>query len=114
MSEQSVDERIAREVMGWFVYKPSNKTRELRYRLPDTKRGWSTVPDFEHSLDACALAEAEIVRREMRDCYAWHLQNTWLLECPLPDMLTWRNWAIFATPAQRCVAMLKVVEASNG
>lgn len=115
MSEQSVDERIARKVMSWETRATPDGLvqRKLEPEEQEGFEGWIEVPDFEHSLDACALAEAEIEKRGLAETYARELIHDLFLDLDPTDTAKLKAMA-YATPAQRCAAMLKAVEASNG
>ena len=123
--EQGVNERIPREVMGWEIRPATSYRRAKRvvvYQLGDPRyRGGAlhiiNIPDFEHSLDACAIAEAEIKKRGLQEKY---LEVIWSEYQPSSGART--NWTMsmeFAArclhlaPAQRCAAMLAAVEASR-
>ena len=98
--------RIAREVMGWEV-EPVFPLR-YSYRNEYGSMMSAPVPDFTNSLDACALAEAEIERRELMEKYRDILVNG------CAKSVFWETkevqiGLIRLTPAQRCAAMLKAV-----
>jgi hypothetical protein len=70
------------------------------------------VPDFEHSLDACALAEAEIDKRGLFWKYWEVLCDMWRRDHELDQGQA--EFLIRLTPAQRCEAILKAIEGSHG
>ena len=102
---ENLNERVAREVMGWKL----NVNASGVYAR--TQSGQTAIiPDFEHSLDACALAEAEIERRGLSEAYMRAVAALWR-NCVTPSLpANYINWFILRlTPAQRCNAMLAAV-----
>ncbi len=74
-------------------------------RKPKTYTEW--IPTLQ-TLDACALAEAEIERRGLWDKYEEALDAMWLVDVGSKAEAT---FMIRLTPAQRCAAMLAAIEA---
>ena len=99
-TDPTVNERIATEVMGW---RPIPYSANL---WADADGGDIVGPDYEHSLDACALAEAEIERRGLLGEYATAVCEVFI-EADTPSI---DFYLIRLTPEQRCEAMLKAVE----
>jgi hypothetical protein len=121
-SEPSVNERIAREVMGWRKPAKGEVVKDIFlgpgcWITVETEDDLQTIgdyklPDFAHSLDACAIAEAEIERRGLMIEYekALILNSS----CPgTPWVWKLRAYLIRLTPAQRTAAMVAVIEASR-
>ena len=77
--------------------------------------GLSPLPDFANSLDACAIAEAEIVRRGLWDDYRREIRNRWFDSYggnapalgSLPGSNLHETYCIRLSPRQRCMAMLR-------
>ena len=112
MSE--INARIAREVMGWEVVFAPDGLPEGPFYLVDgsgfdfPEGSAMPVPDFEHSLDACAVAEAKLDDLGLTRKYYSAIAMMSPLE-PAGQRYTW--WLIRLTPAQRCAAMLAAIEA---
>jgi len=103
----NANERIAREVMGWELYVQTGGNALNCDFVAVSRHNHMPLPDFEHSLDACAIAEAEIERRGLRQVYTFQLLN--ILNYGASEEGFWR--IIQATPDQRCEAMLRATEA---
>ena len=101
----TTNERIAREVFNLHDIRPGISGGVIGISRDDSRR-IVELPDFEHSLDACAIAEAEIVRRGYRCDMITAIQQMW--QDSLEPSDTW--FILQLTPAERCAAMLKVVE----
>ncbi len=121
-SEPSVNERIAREVMGWRKPAKGEVVKDIFlgpgcWITVETEDDLQTIgdyklPDFAHSLDACAIAEAEIERRGLMNGYRRILVN----EVAKEEF--WETDALHIrlirlTPAQRTAAMVAVIEANH-
>jgi hypothetical protein len=88
------------------------------YRKPSPRGWWVLIPrsaeatfiwqGIEPTLDLCALAEAEIERRELWRKYEDALDLMWLQD---ESSATEATFMIRLTPAQRCAAMLAAIEA---
>lgn len=104
MAETNVNARIAVEVMGW---KPLLVIQGTATAYQNCDGEAQLSPDFEHSLDACALAEAEIKRRGLQQQYV----NA-IFTIVAAEPMAWQGvlTLICLTPAQRCEAMLKAIE----
>ena len=101
---ENLNERVAREVMGWNVPKQSSE-----HRVNPATGLWLPLPDFAHSLDACAIAEAEIERRGLSESYRVALLSPWKMSPGAGNVVNLAHFLIRLTPAQRCEAMLKAV-----
>ena len=115
-TEPSVNERIAREVMGWeVVFAPGNLPEGPFYLVNgsgfDFPEGPAhPVPDFEHLLDACALAEKRIEELGLITEYIDQLEHLRYAGIEAESApLTLRYFLVRLTPAQRCQALLKAV-----
>jgi hypothetical protein len=97
----TINERIAREVMGWNteIY-----CKMLIRNIPGEH--FEEVPDFEHSLDACAVAEAEIEKRRL---WAAYLRSILLLRADASGK-DWLKYLVYLGPAERCAALIKAVQ----
>ena len=112
MPPTDINARIAKEVMGWERFVCNGGDVVWRGMPPEC---WpfleeDSLPDFEHSLDDCALAEDEIEKRGLMIEYekALILNSS----CPgTPWVWKLRAYLIRLTPAQRCAAMLAAIEA---
>ena len=83
--------------LGWWRFMPLDN---------GGKGSWGTCP---RNLDACALAEAEIERRGLAYVYTFRLLSQLNYSAATNGF-----WVIItATPAQRCAAMVAVIEASH-
>lgn len=106
MQPTDINARIAKEVMGW---EPVPYSAD-RWRM---KHGQERdLPDFEHSLDACVLAEVEIEKSGLMIEY----EKALILDssCPgTPWVWRLRAYLIRLAPAQRCAAMLAAIEANH-
>jgi hypothetical protein len=108
MQPTDINARIAKEVMGW---EPVPYSAE-RWRVKSGQE--RDLPDFEHSLDACALAEAEIDRRGLWEDYQQSLYGIFRAAKNDSDptaalFMNMDKFLIRLTPAQRCQAMLSAV-----
>lgn len=114
-TEPTMNERIACKVMGREVTVPHDGIGELwpRYWRGTAKRhSWKThfidyemVPDFEHSLDACVLAEKRIEELGLWGTYQMAINHAWWA-ARIGDST---EFLIRLTPEQRCQAMLAAV-----
>lgn len=104
MPPTDVNARIAREVMGWKLTQDADGQWWFEYPLIGKRK--TTLPDFEDSLDACAIAEAEIERRGRMEDYSDAIFRRWLNG---EGSHGFTRLLIRLTPTQRCAAMLKAV-----
>ena len=105
MPPTDTNARIAREVMGWKVAPVFPLS--YSYRNEYGAMMSAPVPDFARSLDACAIAEAEIERRGLWNEYRDALDQI-LIHIPLDDRPYVADFLIRLTPEQRCEAMLRL------
>ena len=77
----------------------------------DYESGDEIVTPRTQTLDACALAEAEIDRRGVWKAYGNAIVDRWQFAEP---MVTWCvDYVIRLTPEQRAAAIIAVIEASH-
>jgi len=112
MTDLEIVRLMCERVMGWQLMKHDRYRWRLCYIDPET-RGCRSIPDFPGSLDACAIAEAEIERRGMDIKYYEALWAETRSKFGTASELHWADvWAaVYAlmqsTPLQRCLAMLR-------
>jgi hypothetical protein len=119
MTNAEINRLIAEKVMGWaVVFAPDELPPGPFYLVDgsgfDFEEGPAhPVPGFATSLDACAIAEAEIERRGMDIKYYEALWAETRSKFGTASELHWADvWAaVYAlmqsTPLQRCLAMLR-------
>ena len=106
-TEQSVNARIAREVMGWEW---SAQKSQWVHVGPGGLLMSHDDPDFENDLNACDLAEMRIEELGHRYRYIYALADICGCGAEIAHWCVCEAAAVAtATPEQRCEALLKAV-----
>ena len=119
MAERDINTVNWEHLCEWMEPKPEAPDH-MASRGSRSPGGWWTVVFFDagvngwvpraQTMDACALAEAEIERRGLWRKYEDALDLMWLRD---ESSATEATFMIRLTPAQRCQAMLAAIEVSH-